>query len=398
MAETPQTNINANIKLAVRTEYNYKKYIIFTVYGDSCNDITGMSHNDVIIYKGGVYNISYYDPDKNCFITNKNVHIHSINKGYITGQFISDNCPEECLCAHREDLYNYISINVVTILLSNIYSIVDLNSKTSTDICKEVTKVSILGISTEFIRSVIVRLRIYKDDVDTEVTPIDMEVGKTYNVSYCDHKDHSMYEIEGKLTHIAIDKHFGDEPPQHGFIRPESSCENPEIIGASNNVYYTNEHFMELPKDCPEKVVFIFDTSKINHTIYDHVRLMDIRDVYEVKTEDGEGDTDDDISQIPDCDTCPYKNSSNITPPSAYPPPPPHDNCIPPFRPPVHPPIGIPIMPPPSKPIAPLTIDINDQVICTITPNYFIYKDKDGNELEKVKVEDLANIYAEDKY
>ena len=289
-----------------------------------------------------------------------------------------------------------MSTGSVTILFSNISSIKGMNNLSIDDSdakCKEVTKVSILGISSEFIRSVIIRLRIYNDDVNTEVTTIDMEVGKKYNVQYFDHHDHTMYEIEGRLTHIAIDKHYGDEPEQHGFVRPECSMENPEIVGMGNNVYYTNEHYMELPKDCPEKVVFIFDTSKTYQSTYDYVRLTDIRDVYEVKeeSEDTGDDTTDDTTDTTCCDECPYKLAAEEKPrpPFGFPPPPPTQDkpCPPP-----HPGHCPPPPPPATK------FEVNELTDCTVTPNYFIFSDKDGNELERVKIEDIAKNYAEDKY
>lgn len=304
-----------------------------------------------------------------------------MNSSYIKGEFISDNCPNECLCANRNDLYNYITKSNVTILLSNISSISDAYKTITTSKCKEVTKVSILGISSEFIRSVIIRLRIYSDDANVDVTTIDMEVGKKYNVQYFDHRDHTMYEVEGRLTHIAIDKHYGDEPEQHGFVRPECPAD-PEIVGMGNNLYYTNEHYMELPKDCPEKIVFIFDTSKANESTYDYVRLTDIRDIYEVKSEDPGEDDDNTETTTSCCDTCPYKNAADEKP-------------RPPYG--FHPAPPVPPCPPPPPPPA-MTFEVNDMTCCTVTPNYFVFTDKDGNELEKVKIEDIAKDYAEDKY
>ena len=382
MAETPQDSLNLCISVATRNETSLQNYVNFISY-----DEYGTETSNINIYVGGVYNITYYDSDNQTFVTNKYVHVTAVNSSYIKGEYIADNCPQVCLCANRKDLYNYITKNNVTILLSNISTIKDMSIKTIEDVCKEVTKVSILGISSEFIRSVIIRLRIYNDDVNTEVTTIDMEVGKKYNLQYFDHHDHTMYEVEGRLTHIAIDKNYGDEPEQHGFVRPECPTENPEVVGMGNNLYYTNEHFMKLPKDCPEKIVFIFDTSKTNESTYDYVRLTDIRDIYEVQEEipdDGDDDTTDDTTCK--CDTCPYKNASEVKPRPPFgfpPPPPPHHHHHHSHRPP-HPPA--------------MTFEVNDMTNCTVTPNYFVFTDKEGNELDKVKIEDVAKDYAEDKY
>ena len=161
MAETPQASITTNINLAVRNETSLESYIKIISYGDICSDPTMSTSTEVNVYVGGVYNITYWDADQQAFVTNKNIHITSVSASYIKGQFIQDNCPQECLCANRDDLYNYITAVTVTIPLSNINKIVDVATQSEEEICKEVTKVSILGISTEFIRSVIVTLRIY---------------------------------------------------------------------------------------------------------------------------------------------------------------------------------------------------------------------------------------------
>jgi len=322
-------------------------------------------------------------------ITNKNIHVTKINSNMIQGQYIKDNCPKECLCRHREDLYDYITAVTVNIPLNNIYSIIDM-SEADPDECKEVMKVSILGISTEFIRSVIIRLRIYSDNVDTEVTTVDMEVGKTYNVQYFDQKDHTMYEIEGVLENINIDRHFGDEPPQTGFVRPE--CSNPEQVGIAGMVYYNQDHFMDLPKDCPEKVVFIFDTSKFTDATHDFVRLVDIRDIYEVEIDGEDPDTGSDSGDSKCCNNCPFMNPPEM---------PDTPDCEPPFNP------SFPFMPPPPhhepKPmpylIPPKSIIVSDDVACEVTPNGIVlFKDKHGVEINRISIEGLVVEYAKDKY
>lgn len=360
--------------LIVSSETSLGKFLILNSIDDNGNTTTSY------VFKDGVYSITWYDADQQKFVSNKYIHVTKVTESAIYGNYIQDNCPQECLCAHREDLYNYITAKSVIIPAANISKIIDMNNK-SNDV-KEVTKVSILGISTEFIRSVIIRLRIYNDtDVDTEVTPIDMEVGKIYNVQYMDQVDHTMYEIEGKLINIAIDRHFGDEPPQTGFVRPE--CSNPEQVGVGGMVYYNQEHFMELPKDCPEKVVFTFDTSKYTSSTFDHVRLTDIRDVYEVKAENDESTEDSENNDGDNnhcCETCPYINSRPPMPPEGFPPAPPIYN----------------------NDIHPEDIEINELVVarCVIDYNFngYIFFDKDNNEIGRVTFDEMVKEYSKDKY
>lgn len=356
----------------VSSETSIGKFLILNTIDDSGNTATSY------VFKDGVYNITWYDADQQKFVSNKYIHVTKVTENAIYGNYIQDNCPQECLCAHREDLYNYITAKSVIIPAANISKIIDMSNNANE--VKEVIKVSILGISTEFIRSIIVRLRIYNDnDVETEVTPVDMEVGKIYNVQYIDHKDHTMYEVEGKLVKIAIDRHFGDEPPQTGFVRPE--CSNPEQIGVGGMVYYNQEHFMELTKDCPEKVVFIFDTSKFTDSTFDHVRLTDIRDIYEVKSEEETkepGEIDDEKKSC--CETCPYINSKPPMPPEGFLPVPPihhHDMHL-------------------------KDIKVNELVIARVVIDHdfngYIFFDNDNNEIGRVTFDEMVKEYSKDKY
>lgn len=397
------SNCNSNISLTGRRENNLESYLSFKLYTD-----TEDSYTETDVFVGGVYSITWYDSVNQTMQTNKYIHVTNINASRIVGSYVVDNYPGECLCVHREDLYDYVTTKSVLIPVSNIYSITHINVQ-QTEKCKEVTKVSVLGISSDFIRSVIIRLRIYSDDADTDITTVDMEVGKRYNIQYFDHNDHTMYEIEGKLTNIAIDRHFGDEPPQTGFVRPECPC--PEEVGIGNSIYYTQDHFMELPKDCPEKVVFIFDTSTINHSTYDHVRLTDIRDVYEVKSEDGSDNNDSDNSSTNGensgnsycCDNCPYKDSSTIVPPIEFPPMDDGDDSITNFP---LPPLNYPVNRPPMAPPPPYDpafdklkaeIPINDSTVAQldIINGVYIFKDTEGNIISSATIEEIIKNYLE---
>lgn len=159
----------------------------------------------------------------------------------------------------------------------------------------EVTKVAILGISSEMIQSVVIRLRLYDDATGhcevAGATIVDMKVGGRYKVGYIDHSDHTNYEIEGELKAIQVLQNDGAETPNHGFVRPEC-CDQ---VGMGN-IPYDSKHFMNLPKYNCDNVIFTFDTSTVSNASFETVKLMDIRMISELKEEpadDGEGPADD---------------------------------------------------------------------------------------------------------
>ena len=161
----------------------------------------------------------------------------------------------------------------------------------------EVTKVAILGISSEMIQSVVIRLRLYDDNTGhcevAGATIVDMKVGGRYKVSYIDHNDHSMYEISGELKAIQVLQNDGGETLNHGFVRPEC-CDQ---VGMGN-IPYDSEHFMNLPKYECDNVIFTFDTSSIGNSNFDSVKLKDIRMVSEILEDAGDdGDPTDDATQ-----------------------------------------------------------------------------------------------------
>lgn len=237
-----------------------------------------------------------------------------------------------CPCAHKDILINYLDLVQETVMFSDIFSIEEYEEPKPIPPKpikpKEVTKVSILGISSEIINSVIVRLRFYEDGCCevTDTTIVDMAVGNKYSVFYLDHHDHTMYEIEGTLKSISIEQSFGDEPPNQGFVRQEQSsiqsCNYHDGIGMYNLAYdrsddttvYDPDHFFELAKSNPEKILFVFDTSTDFNSTFDKVWLKDIRSVSVMEEGDidiVEPDEDENIDEgftvIPPGFVCPEK-------------------------------------------------------------------------------------------
>lgn len=320
MARTVVSNpTNAVVTSAISCNAVIKDYLELTLMNDDG------SSSKINLYPGAdtLYEISFYSPKELKYITviAKIIKVLSsfITVKYFTGLDTEGLCP----CAHKDILLNYADTVTENVSISSIarikeYVIEEEKPTPPKPHCREVTKVSILGISAEYIRSVIVRLRLYEDGYEViDTTPVDMVVGNRYNVSYVDHKDHTMYEIDGVLKAINIDQNFGDEPYNHGFVRHECECSSHDCIGMNNVPYDSNEdkiydmdHFLSLPKQCSDKVSFTFDTSGDMHSTFDTVFLNDIRGVTLI-----EGDGTIDIIEPP-------LDSSRPVPP-----PPPHKYC-----------------------------------------------------------------------
>lgn len=336
-----------------------------------------------------------------------------------------------CACAHKDILLRFINIAEEIVPVNNISSIDEYvyEEETSTEDIptepevKEVTKVSILGISAEFIRSVIVRLRLYEDgsccDV-TETIPVDMKIGNRYNVTYIDHKSHAIYEIDGVLKAINIDQNFGDEGLNHGFVRHECECNSHDCVGMNNMLYdncgsfsYDMNHFLSLPKECPEKVSFVFDTSSASKSTFDTIWLVDIRGVKGIG-EDGDINIVDpecpecnkptppalkypccgmccdntNFGKCDGCGACCNHNPSNV--PNPYPPIPPQPNI--PNMPPI-PPM------PPADFAEPVYVDNFKAYIGVPDDNFFITIEdtNTGGILENINIKDMIAAYIRSK-
>ena len=270
-------------------------------------------------------------------------------------------------------------------------------------------------------------IRFYEDGCCevTDTTVVDMAVGNKYSVSYLDHHDHTMYEIEGTLKSISIEQNFGDEAPDHGFVRQEQSsiqsCNYHDGVGMYNLAYdrsddktiYDPDHFFELAKSNPEKILFIFDTSTNFNSTFDKVWLKDIRSVSVIENgdtdiiepdENEDANIDEGFTVIPPGFVCPDKcptgwggidhdcGCNNCKP--NYPPFITNPDCNPGYRPPHHdkPDCGFP--PPPPPPTI-CEIDVGDiSFISHMDENAkFIMKNPDGTRVN-LTLRELLEAYA----
>ena len=287
---------------------------------------------DVPVYAGNVYKITYYDS------TIQNIRTVT---GMVTGantdtiamevMTVLDSAGNVCLCSHRDTLAGFISAEYFYIPVQNISSIqqVDLSGTTPTPTPTERSEefVSILGISSTVIRAVIVRLKIFQDDVQHTVTPVDMVVGNSYHVTFS--KNNSVYELEGRLVRIEELGLYGNETAECGYVRQDT---NTEVVGMNGNIYDPT-YFYSLPKYNPDgvRIRFVFDTSRDFIQRFDSVMLGDIRNVHPIGP-------------------CPGPTPPPPHPPT--PPCPPYPPCLPSPQPPVPP--GPPCPPyPPYNPWPP---------------------------------------------
>ena len=238
---------------------------------------------DVPVYAGNVYKITYYDSAIQNIRTVTGM-VTGTNTGTIAMEVMTvlDSAGNICLCSHRDTLAGFISAEYFYIPVQNISSIqqVDLNATDTTPTPSERSEefVSILGISSTVIRAVIVRLKIFQDDVQHTVTPVDMVVGNSYHVTFS--KNHSVYELEGRLVRIEELGLYGNETAECGYVRQDS---NTEVVGMNGNTY-DPMYFYSLPKYNPDgvRIRFVFDTSRDFIQRFDSVMLGDIRNVHPI--------------------------------------------------------------------------------------------------------------------
>ena len=275
---------------------------------------TGLQSYAVDVHVGQSYTVAFYDACTQKYITATGT-VSGLSTDAIALYTVTviDADGNLCLCSKRPNLSGYIGTETYHIPIANIAKIEAYSEKepkpepTPTE--RSETFVSILGISSTVIHAVIVRLKIFNDDVQHSCTEVDMEVGRTYHVTYVKSGESTVYEITGRLIQIKELPQFGDESPECGYVRPDG---NTEQIGMDGNIYDAR-YFHSLPKYNPDgdRIQFVFDTSKDFQQLHDTVMLKDIRFVKDLSH-----------MNVPPC------------PPTINPPPPPP----PPFCPPPQPP------------------------------------------------------------
>ena len=281
----------------------------------------GQESYTVCVCVGQPYKIMYYDTCSQSYKTIIGT-VSGISTEAIAVYTVSvvDKDGNVCLCSKKENLSGYIGTETYHIPINNIAQI-QMYEETPTPVKpseRSETIVSVLGISSTVIHSVIVRLKIFDDKTYSTVTPVDMVVGRVYHVEWMKEKDHTMYEITGKLIKIEELPQFGNESPECGYVRPDYDLES---VGTNGNIY-NPAYFHSLPKYNPDgdRIRFVFDTSKNFNRLYDTVMLKEIRNV------------------------------KDVTEPAPCPPPPP---CYPPYPPMPYPPQPPCPPPPPCPPYQP---------------------------------------------
>ena len=242
-------------------------------FNSSSGDVYSVS-----VCPGNMYKITYYDSSIQNVrtVTGKvtGISTETIAMEVIT---VLDEAGNICLCNNRTMLAGYLSAEYFYIPVQNISSIQEINPYDTGSSTKPTERseqfVAILGISSQVIRAVIVRLTIFEDNVQHTATPVDMEVGRSYHVVYA--KENTVYELDGRLIRIEEVPLNGSESLECGYVRPDN-----QVVGQNGNIY-DSRYFYNLPPYNPDgdRIKFVFDTSKDFVGMYDSVMLKDIRDV-----------------------------------------------------------------------------------------------------------------------
>lgn len=286
-----------------------KEHLVLSFYRDACTSY------EVIVEVGKMYKVMYYDPSIQTYRTITGL-VQGISTECIamTVTTVIDKSGNICLCSNKDKLAGFVSSESYYVPVANISSILEIDPNkpnTPTERSKQI--VAILGISSTVIHAVIVRLKIFNDDVQHTTTSVDMEVGRSYHIVYT--RNNSIFELDGKLVKIDILPPTGRESMDYGYVRQDNS--DNQIVGGGNNIYDAN-YYYNLPKYNPDgnSVRLVFDTSKDFSSMGDCVMLGDIRNVIPL-----------DSSSIP---TPPIMPGPPVYPPC---PPPTNPPCWPPYNP-----------------------------------------------------------------
>lgn len=296
------------------------------------------TETSVDIFIGKKYKFSYIG-ENNEFIKDKIGIVTTIGTQAIGFKVLELKDGHPCICIENSKAIDNVDVKTIYVAPDHLLSIKEyVEPKPAHPRPKErnVVAVALLGISAELIHSIVVRLRFYDDKCYTsEANTVNMEVGKTYHVTYTEHDpQHTTFELVGKLLKISMEE-TGVKETEHGFIRDEIPQ---ECIGMDNKVY-NSDHFMQLPKygdiNLADRIAFTFDTSIRFGDQKDVLLLRDIRNVEEIDEVSDEPDNSD------DCNIDPDFTFPGVQPPYPYPPhcPPfqkpwaPHCHWSPPYEP-----------------------------------------------------------------
>lgn len=257
-----------------------REHLVLSFYRDA------YSTYDIIVEVGKMYKVKYYDASIQTFREITGL-VQGISTECIamTVTKVKDSAGNVCLCTNKDMLTGYVSSESYYVPVANISSIMEVDpNKPNTPEERSKEFVAILGISSTVIHAIIVRLKIFNDDVNHTVTSVDMEVGRSYHVVYT--KNNSIFEIDGKLIKIDVISPTGNESIDYGYVRQDT---NTQVVGGNNNVYDPSNYYYNLPKYNPDgdTIRLMFDTSKDFVGMSDCVMLRDIRNVVPIDSNGG---------------------------------------------------------------------------------------------------------------
>ena len=174
---------------------------------------TGSTY-DVPVYAGSMYKITYYDSAIQNVRTITGM-VSGVNTSTIAVEVVTvlDAAGNICLCTNRDKLAGYLSAEYFYVPVQNISKIEAIDPYATSDTTPTPSErseefVSILGISSTVIRAVIVRLKIFQDDVQHTVIPV-VPIGqrgkkrKRRNQGFAERKDQTdiNLHIVGPVKH-----------------------------------------------------------------------------------------------------------------------------------------------------------------------------------------------------
>lgn len=248
-----------------------REHLVLSFYRDA------YSTYDIVVEVGKMYQVKYYDASIQTYREITGL-VQGISTECIVIDVVKvrDSAGNICLCTNKDKLAGYVSSETYYVPVANISSILEIDpNKPNTPSERSKEFVAVLGISSTVVHAIIVRLKIFNDDIQHSMTNVDMEVGRSYHVVYA--KDNSIFEVDGKLIQIDVVTPNGTESLDYGYVRSDSM----QIVGGGNNIYDPMSYYHSLPKYNPDgdTIRLVFDTSKDFVGMRDCVMLRDIRNV-----------------------------------------------------------------------------------------------------------------------
>lgn len=325
---------NSSFVNLVTYESFVKSHMELSLFKNTCDN--KILKKTVYVFTDYEYEISFYDTNdgKRKTITGLVISVNeAINGNSITIKYIPEKTSNSnndadisvnrgpgCGCLYNKpDISKYDSPVTIIIPVANITDInyVAGSNPITPNKPKKGVEVVLLGISAEFVRAVVINLKMIDDCADEAVKDVYLKVGGVYNIAYFDSNDKSMYELEGKLLSISETKNnVSNNSIIHQTKRTEqcglnnsiynSGC-NCEDCNSTDKDDYMNSDGLE------NEVLLTFDCSSDFSSHYHTLKLSTVRDCTVISETDVPTNGFVNNDTCCDCNTGPIEMSSGNT-------------------------------------------------------------------------------------